>query len=104
MWQNMETLIKAFKPLPWWSPVLDVNVLVIATYEINLSQILMLLEIQIFSFFKSALSSHAHIMAETQWPQIAKIMGLTWDPPGSCRPQMGPMLAPWTLLSGAVCS
>ena len=27
-------------------------------------------------------------------------MGPTWDPPGSCRPQMGPMLAPWTLLSG----
>ena len=26
----------------------------------------------------------------------------TWGPPGSCRPQMGPMLAPWTLLSGAL--
>ena len=26
--------------------------------------------------------------------QIAKFIGLTWDPPGSCRPQMGPMLAP----------
>ena len=32
--------------------------------------------------------------------QIAKFMGPTWDPPGSCRPQMGPMLVPWTLLSG----
>ena len=27
-------------------------------------------------------------------------MGPTWGPPGSYRPQMGPMLAPWTLLSG----
>ena len=27
-------------------------------------------------------------------------MGPTWGPPGSCRPQMGPMLATWTLLSG----
>ena len=27
-------------------------------------------------------------------------MGPTWGPPGSCRPQMGPMLAQWTLLSG----
>ena len=27
-------------------------------------------------------------------------MGPPWDPPGSCRPQVGPMLAPWTLLSG----
>ena len=34
-------------------------------------------------------------------PQIAKFLGPTWGPPGSCRPQMGPMLAPWTLLSVA---
>ena len=27
-------------------------------------------------------------------------MGPTWGPPGSCRPQMGPMLASWTLFSG----
>ena len=33
-------------------------------------------------------------------PQIAKFMGPTWGPPGSCRPQVGPMLAQWTLLSG----
>ena len=26
-------------------------------------------------------------------PQIAKFMGPTWGPPGSCRPQMGPMSA-----------
>ena len=32
--------------------------------------------------------------------QIAKFMGPTWGPSGSSRPQMGPMLAPWTLLSG----
>ena len=32
--------------------------------------------------------------------QIAKFMGPTWGPPGSYRPHMGPMLAPWTLLSG----
>ena len=30
---------------------------------------------------------------------IARFMRQTWGPPGSCRPQMGPMLAPWTLLS-----
>ena len=29
-------------------------------------------------------------------------MGPIWGPLGSCRPQMGPMLAPWTLLSGSV--
>ena len=32
--------------------------------------------------------------------QITKFMGPTWGPPGSCRSQMGPMLAPWTFLSG----
>ena len=31
--------------------------------------------------------------------QIARLMGPTWGQPGSCRSQMGPMLAPWTLLS-----
>ena len=29
-------------------------------------------------------------------------MGPTWGPPGSCRPQMGPMLTPSTLLSGPI--
>ena len=32
--------------------------------------------------------------------QIARFMGSTWDPPGADRTQVGPMLAPWTLLSG----
>ena len=32
--------------------------------------------------------------------QIEQFMGPTWGPPGSCRPQMGPMLVPWTLLLG----
>ena len=32
--------------------------------------------------------------------QRARFVGPTWGPSGSCRPQVGPMLAPWTLLSG----
>ena len=35
-----------------------------------------------------------------QTPQIARSIWPTWGPPGSCRPQMGPMVAPWTLLAG----
>ena len=31
---------------------------------------------------------------------IARFMGPTWDPAGADRAQVGPMLAPWTLLSG----
>ena len=30
----------------------------------------------------------------------SKVHRPTWGPPGSCRPQMGPMLVPWILLSG----
>ena len=42
------------------------------------------------------------VMRFISWSlQIAKFMGPTWGPPGSCRPQMGPKLAPWTLLSGS---
>ena len=36
----------------------------------------------------------------TLMTQIAKFMGPIWGPPGPCRSQMGPMLVPWTLLSG----
>ena len=32
--------------------------------------------------------------------EIAKFMGPKWGPPGSCWPQMGPIMAPWTLLLG----
>ena len=35
-------------------------------------------------------------------PQIARFMGPTWGQPGFRRPSMGPMLVPWTLLSGAL--
>ena len=34
--------------------------------------------------------------------KIARFTWPTWGPPGSCRPQVGPMLTPWTLLSGLV--
>ena len=40
------------------------------------------------------------IWTETMASQIGKFMGSTWGPPGSCRSQIGPMLAPWTLLPG----
>ena len=60
------------------------------------------------SFFKWIFLSK-HFLSKYQcslflWVQltthIARFMGPTWGPPGSCRPQMGPILAPWTLLSG----
>ena len=40
------------------------------------------------------------ILSVKRATQIARFMGSTRGPPGSCRPQVSPMLAPWTLLSG----
>ena len=42
------------------------------------------------------------IWHSTAIPQIARFMGPTWDPPGADRTQVGPMLAPWTLLLGTI--
>ena len=44
-------------------------------------------------------STRGKLFASQTTSQIARLMGPTWGPPGSCQPQMGPMLAPWTLLS-----
>ena len=41
-------------------------------------------------------------MGGTDDTQIAKFMGPTWDPPGDDRTYVGPMLAPWSLLSGYI--
>ena len=38
----------------------------------------------------------------TSITQVRRVMVPTWGPSGSYLPQMGPMLAPWTLLSGMV--
>ena len=46
----------------------------------------------VWSFSKS--------LTANETSQIVRFMGPTWGPPGSCRAPMGPILAPWTLLSG----
>ena len=38
------------------------------------------------------------ILVPNRNTQITKFIEPTWGPPWSCRPQMGPMFAPWTLL------
>ena len=55
------------------------------------------------TWYKHNQTKHPKTRARVLWliaTQKAKFMGPTWGPPGSCRPQMGPMLAPRTLLSG----
>ena len=55
---------------------------------------------------KRELNLLSHVYPRCECTRIAKLMGPIWGPPqaGSCRPQMGPMLAPRTLLSGYICS
>ena len=52
------------------------------------------------------LKSHYNMANLLRWNQktslIARFMGPTWCPPGADRTQVGPMLAPWTLLSGLI--
>ena len=40
------------------------------------------------------------LLIHVQTSLIARFMGPTWGPSGADRTQVGPMLAPWTLLSG----
>ena len=40
------------------------------------------------------------LIQSTKKKQTTRFTWPTWGPPGSCRSKVGPMLAPWTLLSG----
>ena len=55
---------------------------------------------QVNTVFGDAVLETMFMITSSISPMIARFMGPTWGPPGSCLPQMGPMLAPWTLLSG----
>ena len=44
-----------------------------------------------------------HIDNAGIWTLIAWFMGPTWGPSGADMTQVGPMLTPWTLLSGKQC-
>ena len=62
-----------------------------------------------FTYMEKGSIAHYQYWGHNMWTakfvrsQIARFMGLTCGPLESCRPQMGPMLAPWTLLSGMLC-
>ena len=48
----------------------------------------------------SSLWCKAIFRLNADYTLIARFMGPTWGPSGANRTQVGPMLAPWTLLSG----
>ena len=69
---------------PYYGEKVDKKYYIFSTKQSNVSSNICLKEVTYYGIFT----------------QIAKFMGPTWGPPGSCRPQMGSMLAPWTLPSG----
>ena len=72
----------------------DVTVIVGLVHDIHI------LVLQNTTLANASASNFGSISGMEKQSQIARFMGPTWGPSGSCRPQMGPMLAPWTLLSG----
>ena len=56
--------------------------------------------LEMYGGSEAAATNRRYDCVITKCTQIARFMGPIWGPPGSCRPQMGPMLAPWILLSG----
>ena len=53
--------------------------------------------------FNEHSSSHKILHSFAVLSLVARFMGPTWGPSGADRTQMGPLLAPWTLLSGLFC-
>ena len=87
--------------LLWWNSVVPCYVFYCCS-QVNCIHNHWLISSCLFSMKYDKLIPPSIIDALGDMPQIAKFMRPTWGPPGLYRPQMGPMLAPWTLLSGAV--
>ena len=95
----------------WHQSIIWTNAEILSTYFSG-----RLLEIKTISLKKSLWKCHFKILPtilsrsqcvksllryRVQFPtEIAMFMGPTWGPSGSCRSQMGPMMASWTVLSG----
>ena len=85
-WRKVDTLLAQWGiALPFWSPKLS------QTCYLGNS--------------RGTYSAHPCIMQHLYVclraiAQITKLTEPKWALPGSCRPQIGPILAPWTLLSG----
>ena len=60
--------------------------------------------IQICHNFSNCIDYHWVQFKMVRRSLIARFMGLTWGPSGADRTQVGPMSAPWTLLSGIIFS
>ena len=73
-------------------------------FEISVLSVSHLMGLAVTSGFPLQMANNAENVSMPWWhhsiSKIARFMGPTGGPPGSCRPQMGPMMTPWILLSG----
>ena len=84
----------------WWIILCLGLFLALSLFSLICSVFVVIICFDLFFVVSTAALELCVMQVSVLCSQIAKFMGPTWGPPGSCRPQMGPMLAPWTLLSG----
>ena len=77
------------------TPVVTFPIDVVFTLDIQLSS-----HKETCGFVVAAWTNQQLVWISIETTQIARFMGPTWGPSGADRTQVGPMLAPWTLLSG----
>ena len=71
-------------------------------YMCNLAAVNQFLWRKVAKFGNCRISTGPDLTCYWKYPLIARFMGLTCGPSGDDRTQVGPMLVPWTLLSGSV--
>ena len=87
-----------------WSVVLDQVVVHITQCCLQFKFVLRYIAMAVVIQTTLLLQEVYPVWVTWNWPsQMAKFMRPTCGPPGACRFQVGPMLAPWTLLSGLKC-
>ena len=93
---------------PWWWPTIAHSSVSDAHPRKQMLHILLLSIYQYIQMYVNLFIVACITVLSVEWAAtsrpltalIARFMGLTWGPPGADRTQVGPMLAPWTLLSG----
>ena len=79
--------------MAWWTLMVRTSVWHVKSYLYTVSYV----HLSVFT-----IETTQEVKRHYPSSQIARFVGPTWGKPGADRTQVGPMLAPWTLLSGLV--
>ena len=89
-WKACITVVSA------WSAILYIN-----KYTVNIGDMNLVITVPAHDKARPSAGTVMNTKLEYFLPTLlARFMGPTWGPPGADRTQVGPMLAPWSLLSG----